>query len=120
MPTKSLPDPIGQVVDRWDRPNGLAVEQVRIPLGVILMIYEARPNVTIEAAALCVKSGNAVILRPGSDALRSSLALAEAFASAGEGDVDDDGEAPAEATASDEAEPALDVDSDGDVPPQTH
>jgi glutamate-5-semialdehyde dehydrogenase len=56
------------------------VRKVRIPLGVVLMVYEARPNVTIEAAALCVKSGNAAILRPGSDALRSSLALGEAFA----------------------------------------
>jgi glutamate-5-semialdehyde dehydrogenase len=76
----ALPDPIGEVTDSWRRPNGLRIKRVRIPLGVILMIYEARPNVTIDAAALCVKSGNAVILRPGSDALRSSLALAEAFA----------------------------------------
>ncbi len=75
-----LPDPVGEVTARWDRPNGLKVKKVRIPLGVILMVYEARPNVTIDAAALCVKSGNATILRPGSDALRSSLALAEAFA----------------------------------------
>ncbi len=76
----ALPDPVGEVTSSWRRPNGLAVKKVRIPLGVVLMIYEARPNVTIEAAALCLKSGNAVILRPGSDALRSSLALAEAFA----------------------------------------
>ena len=76
----ALPDPVGEVTASWRRPNGLAVKKVRIPLGVVLMIYEARPNVTIEAAALCLKSGNAVILRPGSDALRSSLALAEAFA----------------------------------------
>jgi glutamate-5-semialdehyde dehydrogenase len=75
----ALPDPVGEVTDSWRRPNGLQIKRVRIPLGVILMIYEARPNVTIDAAALCVKSGNAVILRPGSDALRSSLALAEAF-----------------------------------------
>ncbi len=75
----ALPDPVGEVTASWRRPNGLAVKKVRIPLGVILMVYEARPNVTIDAAALCVKSGNAVILRPGSDALRSSLALAEAF-----------------------------------------
>ena len=60
----------------WRRPNGLSVKKVRIPLGVVLMVYEARPNVTVDAAALCVKSGNAAILRPGSDALRSSLALA--------------------------------------------
>ncbi|HEX9242867.1 MAG TPA: glutamate-5-semialdehyde dehydrogenase [Anaeromyxobacter sp.] len=76
----ALPDPVGQVTSSWTRPNGLSVRKVRIPLGVILMVYEARPNVTLEAAALCVKSGNAAILRPGSDALRSSLALGEAFA----------------------------------------
>ncbi len=76
----ALPDPIGQVTDSWRRPNGLEVKRVRIPLGVVLMIYEARPNVAAEAAALCVKSGNAVLLRPGSDALRSSLALRDAFA----------------------------------------
>jgi glutamate-5-semialdehyde dehydrogenase len=68
------------VTATWRRPNGLAVKKVRIPLGVVLMVYEARPNVTIDAAGLCVKSGNAAILRPGSDALRSSLALAAAFA----------------------------------------
>ena len=76
----ALPDPVGEVTSSWRRPNGLSVKKVRIPLGVILMVYEARPNVTIDAAALCLKSGNAVILRPGSDALRSSIALAEAFA----------------------------------------
>jgi glutamate-5-semialdehyde dehydrogenase len=76
----ALPDPVGEVTTSWRRPNGLAVKKVRIPLGVVLMVYEARPNVTIEAAALCLKSGNAAILRPGSDALRSSQALAEAFA----------------------------------------
>jgi glutamate-5-semialdehyde dehydrogenase len=76
----ALADPVGEVTSSWRRPNGLAVKKVRIPLGVVLMVYEARPNVTIEAAALCVKSGNAAILRPGSDALRSSLALAAAFA----------------------------------------
>ena len=75
----ALPDPVGEVTATWRRPNGLEVRKVRIPLGVVLMVYEARPNVTLEAAALCAKSGNAAILRPGSDALRSSLALAEAF-----------------------------------------
>ena len=74
-----LPDPVGEVTSSWRRPNGLSVKKVRIPLGVVLMVYEARPNVTVDAAGLCVKSGNAAILRPGSDALRSSLALAEAF-----------------------------------------
>ena len=76
----ALPDPVGEVTSSWRRPNGLSVKKVRIPLGVVLMVYEARPNVTVDAAALCVKSGNAAILRPGSDALRSSLALAEALA----------------------------------------
>jgi glutamate-5-semialdehyde dehydrogenase len=76
----SLPDPVGEVTRSWSRPNGLSIRKVRIPLGVVLMVYEARPNVTAEAAALCVKSGNACILRPGSDALASSLALGEAFA----------------------------------------
>ncbi len=75
----ALPDPVGEVTATWRRPNGLSVKKVRIPLGVVLMVYEARPNVTVDAAGLCVKSGNAAILRPGSDALRSSLALAEAF-----------------------------------------
>jgi glutamate-5-semialdehyde dehydrogenase len=75
-----LPDPVGEVTASWRRPNGLDVKKVRIPLGVVLMVYEARPNVTVDAAGLCVKSGNAAILRPGSDALRSSLSLAEAFA----------------------------------------
>jgi glutamate-5-semialdehyde dehydrogenase len=75
----ALPDPVGEVTANWTRPNGLAVRKVRIPLGVVLMVYEARPNVAPEAAALCVKSGNAAILRPGSDALASSLALARAF-----------------------------------------
>jgi len=75
----ALPDPVGEVTASWRRPNGLQVKKVRIPLGVVLMVYEARPNVTVDAAGLCVKSGNAAILRPGSDALRSSLALARAF-----------------------------------------
>jgi glutamate-5-semialdehyde dehydrogenase len=58
-----LPDPVGQVTASWARPNGLQVKKVRIPLGVVLMVYEARPNVTVEAAALCMKSGNGCILR---------------------------------------------------------
>jgi glutamate-5-semialdehyde dehydrogenase len=76
----ALPDPVGEVTASWTRPNGLRVQKVRIPLGVILMVYEARPNVAPEAAGLCLKSGNAAILRPGSDALRTSLALMEGFA----------------------------------------
>ena len=72
----ALPDPVGEVVHEWVRPNGLRVGRMRIPLGVIAMIYESRPNVTVDAAALCVKSGNAVILRGGSEAIHSNLALA--------------------------------------------
>ncbi len=76
----ALADPVGEVVERWKRPNGLSVEKVRLPLGVVLMIYEARPNVTTDAAALCVKSGNAVILRGGSEAAATNAALTEALA----------------------------------------
>jgi glutamate-5-semialdehyde dehydrogenase len=70
-----LPDPVGEIVKSWRRPNGLQVKRVRIPLGVIAIIYEARPNVTADAAALCVKSGNAVILRGGSEAHFSNRAI---------------------------------------------
>ncbi|MGB9712504.1 MAG: glutamate-5-semialdehyde dehydrogenase [Dissulfurimicrobium sp.] len=72
----ALADPVGAVTGMWKRPNGLLVGKVRIPIGVILMIYESRPNVTIDAAGLCLKSGNAIILRGGSDAIHSNLALA--------------------------------------------
>ena len=71
-----LPDPVGQVTRSETRPNGLVVERVRVPLGLIAMIYEARPNVTADAAALCLKAGNAVILRGGSEALASNQAIA--------------------------------------------
>ena len=71
-----LPDPVGQVTRRETRPNGLLVERVRIPLGVVAMIYEARPNVTADAAALCLKAGNGVVLRGGSEALQSNRAIA--------------------------------------------
>ncbi len=74
-----LPDVVGQVTRRESRPNGLLIERVRIPLGVVAMIYEARPNVTADAAALCMKAGNAVILRGGSEALHSNLAIAAAL-----------------------------------------
>lgn len=74
-----LPDPVGQVTRRETRPNGLTVERMRIPLGVIAMIYEARPNVTADAAALCLKAGNAVILRGGSEAIHSNTAIAAAL-----------------------------------------
>ncbi|HEY6837150.1 MAG TPA: glutamate-5-semialdehyde dehydrogenase [Geobacteraceae bacterium] len=72
----ALPDPVGEVTRMWKRPNGLQVGKMRIPLGVIGIIYEARPNVTADAAALCLKSGNAVILRGGSEAIYSNMAIA--------------------------------------------
>ena len=72
----ALPDPVGQVTRAYDRPNGIHVERVRVPLGVIAMVYEARPNVTADAAALCLKAGNAVILRGGSEAIHSNTAIA--------------------------------------------
>jgi len=75
----ALPDPVGEVVESFTRPNGLRVERVRAPLGVILMIYESRPNVTAEAAALCLRSGNAALLRGGSEALQSNAAIAACF-----------------------------------------
>ena len=75
-----LDDPVGQVIDARERPNGLALSRVRVPIGVIGIIYESRPNVTADAAALCVRSGNAVILRGGSEAVESNRALHAAFA----------------------------------------
>lgn len=74
-----LADPIGQVIDSWRRPNGLRISRVRVPLGVILVIYESRPNVTSECASLCLKSGNAVILRGGSEARSTNRAIADVF-----------------------------------------
>ena len=71
----SLPDPVGEVTSMWKRPNGLQVGRVRIPLGVIGFIYESRPNVTVDAAALCLKSGNAVLLKGGSEVINSNLIL---------------------------------------------
>jgi glutamate-5-semialdehyde dehydrogenase len=74
-----LPDPVGQVVKEWSRPNGLHFKKVRVPIGVIGIIYESRPNVTSDAASLCLKTGNAVILRGGSEALASNITLCEAL-----------------------------------------
>jgi glutamate-5-semialdehyde dehydrogenase len=71
----AIPDPIGVATSRWTRPNGLDIARVRTPIGVIAMIYESRPNVTADAAALCVRSGNAVILRGGSECIHSNLAI---------------------------------------------
>ena len=73
----ALPDPVGEITKMWRRPNGLVVGRVRIPLGVIGFIYESRPNVTVDAAGLCVKAGNAVILKGGSEAIHSNLILSE-------------------------------------------
>ncbi|WP_096201100.1 glutamate-5-semialdehyde dehydrogenase [Bacillus sp. FJAT-45350] len=70
-----LPDPVGEVMEDWERPNGLQIEKVRVPLGVIGMIYEARPNVTVDASSLCLKTGNAVLLRGSSSAIHSNIAI---------------------------------------------
>ncbi len=74
-----LPDPVGAVMSSWERPNGLRISRVRVPIGVIGIIYESRPNVTADAGALCMKSGNAAILRGGSDSFHSSSVLVEAL-----------------------------------------
>jgi glutamate-5-semialdehyde dehydrogenase len=81
----SLPDPVGEVIDGFRAPNGLDVRKVRVPLGVIAVVYEARPNVTIDAAALCLKSGNAIVLRGSSSAAQSNAVLASVAASAAVG-----------------------------------
>lgn len=78
----ALPDPIGEVIEGSVRPNGLALQKVRVPLGVVLFIYESRPNVTADAAAICAKSGNAVILRGGKEAIHSSRAIVAILAAA--------------------------------------
>ncbi|MCL0063307.1 glutamate-5-semialdehyde dehydrogenase, partial [Peptococcaceae bacterium] len=80
----ALADPVGEVVSMWVRPNGLEVGKVRVPLGVIGIIYEARPNVTVDAAGLCLKAGNAVLLRGGSEAINSNIAIARVIAKAAE------------------------------------
>jgi glutamate-5-semialdehyde dehydrogenase len=73
----ALPDPVGEIVKTWTRPNGLMIGQLRVPLGVVGVIYESRPDVTSDAAGICIKSGNAVILRGGSDAINSNVAIGE-------------------------------------------
>ncbi len=78
----ALPDPIGVVLSGWRRPNGLQITKTRVPIGVIGIIFESRPNVTVDAAALCLKSGNAALLRGGSEAIHSNIALARALGSA--------------------------------------
>jgi len=77
-----LPDPVGETIAQWRRPNGLEIGQVRIPLGVVGVIYESRPNVTADAAALCLKAGNAVVLKGGSEALQTNSAIAALLAEA--------------------------------------
>jgi glutamate-5-semialdehyde dehydrogenase len=79
----TLPDPVGQVLEEWSRPNGIRIEQIRVPIGTIGIIYESRPNVTADAAVLCFKTGNATILRGGSEAIHSNRAIASALAEAG-------------------------------------
>jgi glutamate-5-semialdehyde dehydrogenase len=79
----TLPDPVGQVIDSWERPNGLRIEQIRVPIGTIGIIYESRPNVTADAAVLCFKTGNATILRGGSEAIHSNRAIASALQAGG-------------------------------------
>jgi glutamate-5-semialdehyde dehydrogenase len=79
----TLPDPVGQVMEKWTRPNGIEIEQIRVPIGTIGIIYESRPNVTADAAVLCFKTGNATILRGGSEAIHSNLAIAKALAQGG-------------------------------------
>jgi glutamate-5-semialdehyde dehydrogenase len=78
----ALPDPVGETVEAWRRPNGIEISRVRVPLGVVGFIYESRPNVTADAAGLCLKSGNAVLLRGGSEALESNTAIAQVLAKA--------------------------------------
>ena len=81
----ALPDPVGEVVRMWTRPNGLQIGKMRVPLGVIGIIYEARPNVTVDAAGLCMKAGNAVILRGGSEAFNSNQAITQVISGAATG-----------------------------------
>ncbi len=80
----ALEDPVGKIITEWDRPNGLHITKIRTPIGVVGIIYESRPNVTADAAVLCIKTGNAVLLRGGSESLRSNLAIAEALQRGGE------------------------------------
>jgi glutamate-5-semialdehyde dehydrogenase len=80
----ALPDPVGQILDSWSRPNGIQLQQVRVPIGTIGIIYESRPNVTSDAAVLCFKTGNATILRGGSEAIHSNRSIAAALQSGGE------------------------------------
>jgi len=80
----SLPDPVGQIMDDWERPNGMQIRQIRVPIGVIGIIYESRPNVTSDAAVLCLKTGNSTILRGGKESIHSNKAIAASLQIGGE------------------------------------
>ena len=71
----TLPDPVGEIMDEWERPNGIKIKQIRVPIGIIGIIYESRPNVTSDAAVLCLKTGNATILRGGKESINSNIAI---------------------------------------------
>ena len=86
-----LPDPVGEIVKTWTRPNGLIIGQLRVPLGVVALIYESRPDVTSDASGICLKSGNAVVLRGGSDAINSNIAIGEVLSEAAVGSGIPDG-----------------------------
>jgi len=79
---KKLPDPVGEILNEWTRPNGLKIKKVRVPLGVIAIIYEARPNVTVDAVSLCLKTGNATVLRGSSSAINSNIAIVNVISEA--------------------------------------
>ena len=80
----TLPDPVGEIMDEWDRPNGIKIKQIRVPIGIIGIIYESRPNVTSDAAVLCLKTGNATILRGGKESINSNIAISDSLQNAGE------------------------------------
>ena len=80
----TLPDPVGEIMDEWDRPNGIKIKQIRVPIGIIGIIYESRPNVTSDAAVLCLKTGNATILRGGKESINSNIAISDSLQKAGE------------------------------------
>ena len=79
---RGLPDPVGEVITQWKRPNGMTIGQQRVPLGVVAIIYESRPNVTADAIGLCIKTGNAVVLRGSSEAIHSNRAIVKVMARA--------------------------------------
>ena len=80
----TLPDPVGEIMDEWERPNGIKIKQIRVPIGIIGIIYESRPNVTSDAAVLCLKTGNATILRGGKESINSNIAISDSLQNAGE------------------------------------